>query len=146
MRPTIPNSEYEAKFSLQHCAAAALALGRIDFTAFGPDQRAALVPARQIVTIEAAEPYASNYPEAWGSAVAVLLEDGTERQTRKIHAKGDPEAPLDRDEMIAKARSLLAFAGLDDGNAKAMIEAILALASDGPLPALPLFERVPRSM
>ncbi len=140
-----PESEYEAKFSLQHCAAAALALGRIDFAAFGPDQRDALAPARQIVTIQAAEPYASNYPEAWGSAVTALLRDGTERRARKTHAKGDPEAPLDRDEMIAKARSLLTFAGLGDGEVKTMIDAVLALACDGPLPALPLFEQAPRS-
>jgi 2-methylcitrate dehydratase PrpD len=136
-----PDSEYEAKFSLQHCAAAALALGRIDFAAFGPDQRAALAPVREKVTIKAAEPYASNYPEAWGSAVTVLLEDGTERRASKTHAKGDPEAPLDRDEMIAKARSLLAFAGLGGGEVETMIGAVLALAEDGPLPALPLFEQ-----
>jgi len=143
-RPT-PKSEYEAKFSLQHCAAAALALGRIDFAAFGPDQRAALAPVREKVTIKAAEPYASNYPEAWGSAVTVLLEDGTERRASKTHAKGDPEAPLDRDEMIAKARSLLAFAGLGGGEVETMIGAVLALAEDGPLPALPLFEQASRS-
>ena len=141
-RPT-PASEYEAKFSLQHCAAAALVLGRIEFAAFGPDQRAALAAMREKVTIEAAEPYASNYPAAWGSAVTVLLKDGTERRVRKTHAKGDPEAPLDRDEMIAKARMLLAFAGLGDGEVKAMIDAVLALAGDGPLPALALFEQVP---
>jgi 2-methylcitrate dehydratase PrpD len=97
------------------------------------------------VTIQAAEPYASNYPEAWGSAVTALLRDGTERRARKTHAKGDPEAPLDRDEMIAKARSLLTFAGLGDGEVKTMIDAVLALACDGPLPALPLFEQAPRS-
>jgi 2-methylcitrate dehydratase PrpD len=130
---------------LQHCAAAALALGRIDFAAFGPDQRAALAPVRKKVTIKAAEPYASNYPEAWGSAVTVLLEDGTERRASKTHAKGDPEAPLDRDEMMAKARSLLAFAGLGGGEVETMIHAILALACDRPLPALPLFEQAPRS-
>jgi len=140
-----PDSEYEAKFSLQHCAAAALALGRIDFAAFGPDQRAALAPVRENVTIKAAEPYASNYPEAWGSAVTVLLEDGSERRASKTHAKGDPEAPLDRDEMMAKARSLLAFAGLGGGEVETMIHAILALACDRPLPALPLFEQAPRS-
>lgn len=139
-RPT-PDSEYEAKFSLQHCAAAALTLGGIDFAAFGPDQRAALAPVREKVKIAAAEPYASNYPEAWGSAVTLLLEDGTRRHIGKTHAKGDPESPLDRDEMIAKARSLLAFAGLGGGEVETMIDAILALAGDGPLPALPLFEQ-----
>jgi 2-methylcitrate dehydratase PrpD len=142
-RPT-PRSEYEAKFSLQHCAAAALVLGRIDFAAFAPDQRAALAPVRGKVTIETAEPYRSSYPVAWGSAVSVRLADGTERRIGKTHAKGDPEAPLDRDEMIAKARMLLAFAGLDDAEVEAVIAAVLALVGDRPLPALPLFEQAPR--
>jgi hypothetical protein len=38
---------------------------------------------------------------------------------------------------------LLAFAALGDGEVKAMIDAVLALAGDGPLPALALFEQVP---
>jgi hypothetical protein len=39
---------------------------------------------------------------------------------------------------------LLAFAGLDDAEVEAMIAAVLGLAGDRPLPALPLFEQAPR--
>ena len=130
-----PESEYEAKFSLQHTVAAALAFDRVTFAAFDKEARAKLAPWRRKVRVRLGEPYASAYPVAWGSAVTLTLADGeTLRETRE-HAKGDPEAPLSKEEMTAKAAMLLDHGGVE--GADAFIQAVLALPDDAPLPDLP---------
>ena len=76
------------------------------------------------------------YPLAWGSAVSVTLGDGRTLRCARAHAKGDPEAPLSRTEMIDKARMLLAHGRVNSPDA--LIESVFALANDGPLPKLEL--------
>ncbi len=133
-----PTTDYEAKFSLQHCVTAALALEEIDFRAFGREGRESLAAVRGKVHCEVAAPFAAAYPTAWGSAVTVVLRDGSRYRAERRHAKGDPEAPLTRTELMAKARSLLAYAGIKQPDA--LIAAILGLAKDQPLPRLNLHE------
>jgi 2-methylcitrate dehydratase PrpD len=134
----VPTSPYEAKFSLQHCVAAALGDGRVDFASFEAPARDRHGALRARVAIAAAEPYAGAYPQAWGSAVTVRLADGTAIGAARRDAYGDPEAPLDEAAMVAKARMLLAHGAV--AAADRLIKDILALADDGPLPDLsPLF-------
>jgi len=128
-----PQSVYEAKFSLQHCVAAALS-GAVDFAAFEAPARARLAAAASRVTLERSEAYTGAYPRSWGSAVSVSLGDGRTLRRERTHAKGDPEAPLSRDEMIAKATMLLTHGGVAAPGE--LIESVLALADDGPLPVL----------
>jgi 2-methylcitrate dehydratase PrpD len=131
----LPETEYQAKFSLQHCVAAALRDGVIDFTSFGPEARARHAAARERVALAVADPYANAYPVNWGSAVTVTLSDGTSLRAERRDAKGDPEAPLSRDEMIAKADMLMRLGGLADPSP--LIDAILALPAPGSeLPSL----------
>jgi 2-methylcitrate dehydratase PrpD len=130
-----PQSIYEAKFSLQHCVAAALSRD-VDFAAFEADERQRLSTLASRVTLTGSDPFDRAYPRAWGSAVSVTLRDGRTMRCERTHAKGDPEAPLSKDEMIAKARRLLAHGdvrGPDD-----LIASVLALAADAPLPRLAL--------
>jgi len=127
-----PQSEYQAKFSLQHCVAAALALPAVDFAAFDESARSALRSLQARVRLRAAEPYTSAYPRAWGSAVTVILADGSRLSAQRTQARGDPEAPLSRAEIIAKAGMLLQFGGVAEPDS--LIAAVLALADDGPLP------------
>ncbi|MFO1433676.1 MAG: MmgE/PrpD family protein [Candidatus Competibacteraceae bacterium] len=131
-----PQSEYQAKFSLQHCVAAALSFPAVDFSAFDAAARSTLKPLRSRVSLRIMEPYASAYPRAWGSAVTVILEDGSRLSVQRNQAKGDPEAPLSRDDIIAKAKMLLQYGGISDPDG--LITAILALADDGRLPRLEL--------
>ena len=133
-RPS-PQSDYEAKFSLQHCVAAALYRETVDFAAFTEPARAELAELRERVTVQAAEPYISAYPKAWGSAVTVTVRGGERLTVRRTHAKGDPEAPLTPIELIAKARMLMVHGGV--GKPDRLIDAILALSDDEPLPTLP---------
>ena len=133
-RPT-PQTAYDAKFSLQHCVAASLC-GDVDFDAFEAPARKRLAPIAARVTLSRSDGYTSAYPRAWGATVTVALKDGATLRAARDHAKGDPEAALARAELIAKARMLLAHGGV--ANANQLIEAVLALADDGPLPHLPL--------
>lgn len=131
-RPT-PRTAYDAKFSLQHCVAAALS-GDVDFDAFEAAARSRLAPLTARITLVRSERYSDAYPAAWGAKVSVTLQDGTILSADRDHAKGDPEAALSRSELIAKARMLLAHGRI--ANADELIEAVLALADDGPLPNL----------
>ncbi|MFO7640777.1 MAG: MmgE/PrpD family protein [Candidatus Competibacteraceae bacterium] len=131
----LPQSDYESKFSLQHCVAAALARDSVDFAVFAEPARRELATLRVRVTVRAAEPYASAYPRAWGSAVTVTLRDGERLIARRAHAKGDPESPLTPIELIAKARMLMTHGGVREPDR--LIDAILALSDDAMLPELP---------
>ncbi len=133
-RPS-PTTEYQAKFSLQHCVAAALADGRVDFGSFDEAARARLAPARAKVSVAAAEPFRSLYPRRWGSAVVATLASGETLRAERSDAKGDPEAPLSRAEMVEKATMLMRLGGLADP--AALIESVLGMTAPGaPLPAL----------
>ncbi len=69
-------------------------------------------------------------PEASEDAGAPRV--GLSRLKLVAQARGDPEAPLAREEIIAKAKMLLQFGGVADPDS--LIAAVLALADDGPLP------------
>lgn len=133
-----PESEYEAKFSLHHCAAVALADGAVDFDSFDEAARARLAGLRAKVTVKVDEPFASAYPQAWGTRIEVTTEGGERVVAERRHCKGDPEMPLDAGEMTNKAHRLLAFGGLGQTAAQTLIDGILALADDAPLPVLPI--------
>lgn len=130
-----PRSEYEAKFSLQHTAAAALTDGRIDFASFDPVARERLAETAARVEIAATAPYVQRYPVAWGAEVVVRLDDGSELSASREHAYGDPENPLDEGAMRAKATMLLKYGGV--ASPAKFIDAVLALAEDAALPDLP---------
>ncbi|MEQ9518714.1 MAG: MmgE/PrpD family protein [Parvibaculum sp.] len=131
-----PGSEYEAKFSLYHTVAAALARDVVNFEAFGPDARNDLAALRAKIAVKVADPYASAYPASWGSAVRLTLKSGEVITETRSNAKGDPEAPLSKAEMVAKAEMLLAHAGVDDPTP--FIDAVLGLVSADKLPDLPV--------
>lgn len=132
----VAQSDYEAKFSLQHAVAAALLFPVVDFEAFDASARQRCAPLATRVRVEAADPWASAYPLNWGGRVSLHLRDGRELVAERTDAKGDPEAPLGRDEMIAKASMLLSHGGVEDP--MRMIDAILGLAESDALPDLAL--------
>ncbi|HBM87888.1 MAG TPA: hypothetical protein DD437_05035 [Rhodobiaceae bacterium] len=128
-------TEYEAKFSLHHTVAAGLLFDQVDFAAFGESARARLQSLGAKVRPYVEERYASAYPRAWGSSVTLTLKSGETISETRSHAKGDPEAALSREEMIGKATMLLNHAQIEESTR--FIDAVLALADDGQLPALP---------
>jgi 2-methylcitrate dehydratase PrpD len=133
-----PNSPYEAKFSLQHSAAIALLDGAVGFAAFEAEARKRAGNLTAAVEVRADDHYSGAYPASWGAEVAVILKGGRRLIARRLHCKGDPEAALGRDDMIAKSRELLAYGGVADP--ERIIEGVLALADDGPLPEFALWD------
>jgi 2-methylcitrate dehydratase PrpD len=123
-----PGSEYQAKFSLHHCVAAALADGELGFDAFGADARDRLAPLRAKTCLTAREPWDSAYPQSWGARVVVTSVDGTFLDAQRSGARGDPELALSDGEMVAKAHMLLAYAGYERARAQWIIDGILGLA------------------
>ncbi len=108
-----PDSDYEAKFSLQHCVAAALADRDIGFSSFDAEARRRHASLAGKVQLASASEFEAAYPQAWGAAVEVRLDDGRMLHARRDQALGDPEAPIGPDRLEAKARDLLVRGGAD---------------------------------
>jgi len=129
-----PQSPYAAKFSLQHCVAAALTDPQVVFSSFEAQTRERLAALRQRVTVAIGKAQQDAYPAHWGTRVVATFADGRTLVSQARDALGDPEAPLSREALIAKAEGLMAHAGWP--RADETIAAILAMAEGGPLPDL----------
>jgi 2-methylcitrate dehydratase PrpD len=130
-----PESLYAAKFSLQHCVAAALTGEEVWFDSFDAPMRERLAPLRARCSAVVDDAVEAAYPADWGSRVCVEMNDGRRLEAVRAHAKGDPELPLDLEEMKAKAVRLMRFGGIAD--AEDFADAVLAMARGSPLPPLP---------
>jgi len=126
------NSEYEAKFSLQHCVSIALMGGKIDLSSFDTNSRNNTVSLMEKVHLNVGEPYASAYPKSWGASVSVTLKNDKTLVASKPECKGDPEAPLSEKEMIGKAKELLRFGGVRE--ISAIIDGVMGLTDGESLP------------
>jgi 2-methylcitrate dehydratase PrpD len=131
-----PSSAYAAKFSLQHCVAAALVFGEIWFDAFEAPAREQCAALRALIHLKRDDALEARYPQSWGGTLAITLSDGEKIQVDRTDAKGDPELPLASGEITAKAAKLLAWGGLRDP--QPFIDAVLIMAEGSNLPALPL--------
>jgi len=130
----VANSEYEGKFSIQHCVAAALQRGKVDFPAFGEDARARAAALAETVKVSPGEPFPSAYPAAWGASVKVDFADGTSLATVREECRGDPEAALSADEMVEKAQYLMRHGGINDSSV--VIDGILSMINGAAPPDL----------
>ena len=124
-----PTTSAEAKFSLQHAAAAAWVHGDAGldrFTVQALSERA-VVEARGRVTVREAPGLTARYPARFGASARAVLVDGRALEVEAPDALGDPERPMDEAAILAKARALMAWGGLDDAAADRLIEAALNL-------------------
>lgn len=136
-----PQDPYSAKFSLQHCVAIALADGKVVQESFDTAARARMAGERSKVTVELSPTVDGAYPRSWGVEVEVEAADGRRLTAERKEAKGDPENPVTRDELSAKARALLVDGGMAEGAADRFIASVWALAEDAPVRNLNLFAR-----
>lgn len=132
-----PASVIEAKFSLQHALAVTLLRGEpqlADFEAdaFNDPQVKAL---KRRVSVRAGDPYLAAYPARYGAGLRLTLTGGAERAFDHPDALGDPENPLSRDQLAAKARRLARHGGFGADAADALVKAALGLAAGGSLAA-----------
>ncbi len=127
-----PESEYEAKFSLQHCVAISLLDGKNVFESYDPSSRDRAARLRDCIDVQAGEKYNAAYPRDWGGEVTLHLKDGGSVTASRGACKGDPELPLNRTEMINKSRELLSFAMVND--VEGVVNGILSMADGGGVP------------
>lgn len=116
-----------AKFSLQHCVAAALIDGAIWTETFEAEARVRLSNIRQKALVSREDRADAAYPRDWGAHVVVTLEDGTRLEARCTACKGDPENPLSAAEIEHKARLLLTAGGLTEIDSDRLIDKVRAL-------------------
>lgn len=104
-----PVSPHAARFSLQHCTAAALIAGTIglEHSAQQALSDTTIAALRANVKVAEAPEITAKYPSLFGSRMTILLKNG-ERVTQEVEsAKGDPENPMSADEIRDKSRSLV---------------------------------------
>lgn len=118
-----PKTVLDAKFSLQHAIAVVSARGTPRLADFELDAVAELAAERRRVTVEEGAGFSAAYPDHYGAQVA-----GPRGQVTCADALGDPERPLSKDGVIAKARALMLWGGIDSGDADDAIRT--ALESD----------------
>jgi 2-methylcitrate dehydratase PrpD len=131
-----PRSTIEAKFSLQHAVAVTLVQGRPTLADFEPHSiaRADLAALRARMTVREGDGFTRAYPMHFGSSVEVALADSTTLREAVPDALGDPENPLETDEILAKAAMLLQSAGVAQPGP--VIAAALELAEGAPVSRL----------
>ena len=122
-----PETEYQAKFSLYHCAAIALLDGVVTLDSFTEDARNRSHDLRQLTKVNIVEPYASRYPMSWGSAIKVSMSNGNSFEASRKDCKGDPELALSESEMRGKAIGLMTYGGLSEVAAEEICGFILSL-------------------
>jgi 2-methylcitrate dehydratase PrpD len=123
-----PDSDYQAKFSLQHCIAAALGDGRIGVDVFDDASRGRLAPVRGRVSVTVEEPYRSAYPQRWGARVSVTTVGGECLTETRDDCLGDPGQALADDAMQARALELMTYGGMGRDQARETCEALRAMA------------------
>ncbi|MBD3764846.1 MAG: MmgE/PrpD family protein, partial [Rhodobacterales bacterium] len=115
-----PPTPYAAKFSGPWCVAAGWIWGDAGPAQFTEEAvrapRALALAAKVGFRIDPDNEYPANYT---GHIRAELL-DGTVVESRAPWLRGGARAPLSRDELLAKARANLAFAGRDPARADAL--------------------------
>ncbi|QTD55152.1 MmgE/PrpD family protein [Parasphingorhabdus cellanae] len=115
-----PQTVIDAKFSLQHAVAVVAERGVPQLSDFEPDAIAALTDARARVTVSEAGDITTRYPEHYGARVTCGGE-----AIELVDTLGDPERPLPKEGIIEKARTLIAWGGLDDKEADRAIDLVL---------------------
>ncbi|HEY9092583.1 MmgE/PrpD family protein [Parasphingorhabdus sp.] len=118
-----PQTVLEAKFSLQHALAVVAERGVPALSDFEPDAIKELTQARARVKVSEAADITSRYPEHYGARVTCGGET-----IELVDTLGDPERCMSENQIIGKARQLIAWGGLPDTEADRAID--LALKGD----------------
>jgi 2-methylcitrate dehydratase PrpD len=91
-----PRTEFEAKFSLSYCVAAALELGGVRLAAFSEEslRNPAIRSLVQRTTVEADPELDEGFPSRRRARVTLRLVDGATVSVTRNTRKGDPDDPL----------------------------------------------------
>ena len=113
----------DAKFSIQHAVAVVAQKGVPELADFEDDAIAQFAEARSRVTVREASDITARYPEHYGARVTVGGQ-----KVELTDTLGDPERPMSEEQIIGKARALIAWGGLPTTEADRAVD--LALHGD----------------
>ncbi len=124
-----PQTDHEARFSLQHCVAVCLLRGDPQIADFDQSARADKSIMSLIERCEVAEDKAltDQFPNMMGGHIEICLDDGRTERAAIATAKGDPENPLSTSELDRKFQILAATAGLSQSMIEDVTEAVIGL-------------------
>ena len=130
----VPTTEIEAKFSLQHSVAVVLDRGAPTLADF---REASLMDTqiaglREKVSVHCDPDLDAAYPARFGAEVELSLLNGQAHCVRMSDALGDPENPMSERQILQKAETLLAEAGLSAATAEALVTAVRRNPADLP--------------
>lgn len=114
-----PQTELEAKFSLQHAVAVVADGRKAEPQDFTPEAIASLAPLRAQVSVTEDPTFTARYPSHFGARVNGL---------ELVDTLGDPERPVSEAHIVAKMHSLARWGGLAAGEAERAVR--LALEGD----------------
>lgn len=125
----IPQSDHEARFSLQHCVAVSLLRGDPQIADFDWPSRAdrSVVSLIEKCSVAEDKVLTDQFPNMMGGNVEIQLDDGRTEIASVATAKGDPENPLSAPELDRKFQILAAAAGLSHSMAVELTETIVEL-------------------
>ena len=112
-----PKTDFEAKFSLSYCVAAALELGRVRLAAFSDESldNPAIRSLVQRTKVEADPEMDAGFPSSRRARVTLRLADGSTVMRLRNTRKGDPDDPLTDAELRDKFDDLAQPVLGDDG-------------------------------
>lgn len=117
-----PHTVADAKFSLQHAIAVVAVRGEPSLADFESDAIAdgAIAAVRARVRVVEDPALTARFPAHFGARVTA-----GDRSVELADARGDPERPLDTAGIVAKARALMAWGGLDASEADRAVDTAL---------------------
>jgi len=127
-----PADTEQAQYALPYPVAAALARGRL-----GPEEVTgaalrdpAILRLADAVTLSEGDAYNARFPAERWAHVSVATADGRTFASEPTTARGDPDAPLAREEIAAKFHAIAAPV-VGEGRARAIEQAVHALRDAG---------------
>lgn len=131
-----PATPLEARFSVQHALAAILVHGRPALEHYEDaaiaDSRVARLRPR--ITLIADERFSARFPGHYGAHIALTVPSDRVLEAAVDDAWGDPERPLDDDDLAGKARDLMSAGGWRDNSIERIIDSTLSLDQEADLP------------
>lgn len=133
-----PQTELEAKFSLQHALASILVHGRPQLAHYTTEAcgDAELAPWRARIQLSEDAACSGRFPTHYGASVRLVLADGRSVEGGRTDAWGDPECPMSAEDVIAKAMALAQWGGVPAGLAQSLFGQVRMLPDGGSLDAL----------
>ena len=122
-----PLTTGQGKFSLQHAGAIAWLHGDAVVERFAAEglTEPRLAELRSMIAVAEDLEITARYPARFGASALARFTDGSSLEVEAPDALGDPERPVSEAQLLAKARSLMAWGGLNDASSERLIAAAL---------------------